>query len=65
MMTNMKIMFSVLLAALVLGGPALGQDLDGTLKKIKNVGDIYHRLPRGRPALLFPRAGQAAGGLLH
>ena len=64
-MTNMKIVFSALLMALLLGGPVLGQDLDGTLKKIKTFGYIYDRLPRLRAPLLFPRAGQASGGLFH
>ena len=39
-MTNMKLVFTALLTALVLGGPGLGQDLDGTLKKIKTSGTL-------------------------
>ena len=54
MMTNMKIMFSVLLAALVLGGPALGQDLDGTLKKIKTSGTFTIGYREAAPPFSFP-----------
>ena len=39
-MTKIKLIFSVVLAALVLAGPALGQKLDGTLKKIKTSGTL-------------------------
>ena len=53
-MTNIKIVFTALLMALALGGPVLGQDLDGTLKKIKTFGYIYDRLPATpRPPSLF------------
>ena len=54
MMTNMKIMFSVLLAALVLGGPALSQDLDGTLKKIKTSGTFTIGYREAAPPFSFP-----------
>jgi glutamate/aspartate transport system substrate-binding protein len=54
MTTNMKIMFSVLLAALVLGGPALSQDLDGTLKKIKTSGTFTIGYREAAPPFSFP-----------
>ena len=54
MMTNMKIMFSALLTALVLGGPVLGQDLDGTLKKIKTSGTFTIGYREGAPPFSFP-----------
>ena len=54
MTTNMKIVFSVLLAALVLGGPALGQDLDGTLKKIKTSGTFTIGYREAAPPFSFP-----------
>jgi glutamate/aspartate transport system substrate-binding protein len=54
MMTNMKIMFSVLLAALVLGGPALSQDLDGTLKKIKTSGTFTIGYREAAPPFSVP-----------
>ena len=54
MMTNMKIVFGVLLAALVLGGPALGQDLDGTLKKIKTSGTFTIGYREAAPPFSFP-----------
>jgi glutamate/aspartate transport system substrate-binding protein len=39
-MTNIKVVLPALLVTLVLAGPALGQDLDGTLKKIKSSGTL-------------------------
>ena len=53
-MTNMKIVFGVLLTALVLGGPALGQDLDGTLKKIKTSGTFTIGYRESAPPFSFP-----------
>ena len=53
-MTNMKILFSVLLTALVLGGPVLGQDLDGTLKKIKTSGTFTIGYREAAPPFSFP-----------
>jgi ABC-type amino acid transport substrate-binding protein len=47
-------MFSVLLAALVLGGPVLGQDLDGTLKKIKTSGTFTIGYREAAPPFSFP-----------
>jgi glutamate/aspartate transport system substrate-binding protein len=53
-MTNMKIVFGVLLTALVLGGPVLGQDLDGTLKKIKTSGTFTIGYRESAPPFSFP-----------
>ena len=53
-MTNMKIVFSALLTALLLGGPALGQDLDGTLKKIKTSGTFTIGYREAAPPFSFP-----------
>ena len=53
-MTNMKIMFSALLTALVLAGPALSQDLDGTLKKIKTSGTFTIGYREAAPPFSFP-----------
>jgi glutamate/aspartate transport system substrate-binding protein len=53
-MTNMKIVFSALLMALVLAGPALGQDLDGTLKKIKTSGTFTIGYREAAPPFSFP-----------
>ena len=53
-MTNMKIVFSALLTALVLAGPALGQDLDGTLKKIKTSGTFTIGYREAAPPFSFP-----------
>ena len=39
-MTNTKVVLGAFLAALVLAGPAQGQELDGTLKKIKSSGTL-------------------------
>ena len=39
-MTNTKVVFGVFVAALVLAGPVQGQELDGTLKKIKTSGTL-------------------------
>ena len=53
-MTNRKIVFSALLMALVLGGPVLGQDLDGTLKKIKTSGTFTIGYRDSAPPFSFP-----------
>jgi glutamate/aspartate transport system substrate-binding protein len=53
-MTNMKIVFSALLAALVFAGPAVGQDLDGTLKKIKTSGIFTIGYREAAPPFSFP-----------
>jgi len=53
-MTNMKIMFSALLTALVLGSPVLGQELDGTLKKIKSSGTFTLGYREAAPPFSFP-----------
>ena len=39
-MTHFKVVVLALLTALALAGPVLGQDLDGTLKKIKTSGTL-------------------------
>src|SRR6266481_3532530 len=53
-MTNMKIVFSALLTALVLGSPVLGQELDGTLKKIKSSGTFTLGYREAAPPFSFP-----------
>jgi ABC-type amino acid transport substrate-binding protein len=45
---------SALLAALVLSGPVWGQDLDGTLKKIKTSGTFTIGYREGAPPFSFP-----------
>jgi ABC-type amino acid transport substrate-binding protein len=54
MMTNMKIVFGALLTALLLAGPALSQDLDGTLKKIKTSGTFTIGYREAAPPFSFP-----------
>ena len=53
-MTNMKIVFGALLTALLLGGPVLSQDLDGTLKKIKTSGTFTIGYREAAPPFSFP-----------
>jgi ABC-type amino acid transport substrate-binding protein len=53
-MTNMKIVVSALLTALVLGSPVLGQELDGTLKKIKTSGTFTLGYRNAAPPFSFP-----------
>ena len=53
-MTNIKIVFTALLMALALGGPVLGQDLDGTLKKIKTSGTFTIGYRDSAPPFSFP-----------
>ena len=53
-MKNIKIVFTALLMALVLGGPVLGQDLDGTLKKIKTSGTFTIGYRDSAPPFSFP-----------
>jgi ABC-type amino acid transport substrate-binding protein len=50
----MKTIFSLLLAALALAGPSLGQDLDGTLKKIKTSGTLTLGYRESAPPFSFP-----------
>jgi glutamate/aspartate transport system substrate-binding protein len=52
-MTKMKLVFGVVLAALVLAGPALGQKLDGTLKKIKTSGTLTIGYRESAPPFSF------------
>src|SRR5262245_14870009 len=53
-MTKIKLVFVVLQTALVLTGPALGQDLDGTLKKIKTSGIFTIGYREAAPPFSFP-----------
>jgi glutamate/aspartate transport system substrate-binding protein len=53
-MTNVKIVFSALLTALLLAGSALSQDLDGTLKKIKTSGTFTIGYREAAPPFSFP-----------
>jgi ABC-type amino acid transport substrate-binding protein len=50
----MKIVFGALLTTLLLGGPVLGQDLDGTLKKIKTSGTFTIGYREAAPPFSFP-----------
>jgi ABC-type amino acid transport substrate-binding protein len=50
----MKIILNALLAALILIGPALGQDLDGTLKKIKASSTFNLGYLETAPPFSFP-----------
>jgi glutamate/aspartate transport system substrate-binding protein len=52
-MTKMKLVFSAVLAALVLAGPALGQKLEGTLKKIKTSGTLTIGYRESAPPFSF------------
>ena len=60
-MTNNKVALLALLSALVLIGPVFGQDLDGTLKKIKTSGTFTIGYREGAPPTLFG-AGQVPVG---
>jgi glutamate/aspartate transport system substrate-binding protein len=53
-MTNLKVILGALLTVLVLGGPVLGQDLDGTLKKIKTSGTFTIGYRESAPPFSFP-----------
>jgi ABC-type amino acid transport substrate-binding protein len=53
-MTQMKIVYGALLAALVLTGPVAGQDLDGTLKKIKDSSTFTLGYLESAPPFSFP-----------
>lgn len=53
-MTNNKVALLALLSALVLIGPVFGQDLDGTLKKIKTSGTFTIGYREGAPPFSFP-----------
>ncbi len=52
-MTKIKLVFSAVLAALVLAGPALGQKLEGTLKKIKTSGTLTIGYRESAPPFSF------------
>lgn len=53
-MTNVKVVVLALLMTLALTGPALGQDLDGTLKKIKSSGTFTIGYREAAPPFSFP-----------
>jgi glutamate/aspartate transport system substrate-binding protein len=53
-MTKMKIVFGTLLAVLVLTGPVMSQDLDGTLKKIKASSTFTLGYRESAPPFSFP-----------
>lgn len=53
-MTKMKIIFGVLLTALVLVRPVIGQELDGTLKKIKESSVFTLGYLTSAPPFSFP-----------
>ncbi|HTN69663.1 MAG TPA: amino acid ABC transporter substrate-binding protein [Methylomirabilota bacterium] len=52
-MTNIKLVLGVLLAAVILVGPALSQELDGTLKKIKTSGALNIGYRESAPPFSF------------
>jgi len=52
--TNMKILFGALLTTWFLVGPAIGQELDGTLKKIKESGTFTLGYLTSAPPFSFP-----------
>ena len=52
-MTNIKLVLGVLLAAVILVGPAVGQDLDGTLKRIKTSGTFTIGYRESAPPFSF------------
>lgn len=62
-MTQTKIVLGVFLLAAALGRPALGQQLDGTLKKNQGLEHIHARVPYFCAAIFLPRPGQKPGGL--
>ena len=53
-MTRIKIVLGALLTALVLADPVLGQDLEGTLKKIKTSGTFTIGYREAAPPFSFP-----------
>jgi ABC-type amino acid transport substrate-binding protein len=50
---ELKVVLGALLASLVLAGPALGQNLDGTLKKIKTSGTLTIGYRESSPPFSF------------
>jgi hypothetical protein len=62
-MTKMKVVFSALLAALALSGPARGQELDGTLKKIKTSSTLTIGYRESAPPFSFMGPDQRVGFL--
>src|SRR6187551_138255 len=54
-MTNTKVKFTTLiLSALMMAGPAVGQELDGTLQKIKTSGTFTLGYLESAPQFSFP-----------
>jgi glutamate/aspartate transport system substrate-binding protein len=58
----MKIVFAIFLATLVWTGPAAGQELDGTLKKIKTTGTLTLGYRDAAPPFSFPGADRRPVG---
>jgi glutamate/aspartate transport system substrate-binding protein len=53
-MANTKLTISALLAALMIASPVLGQELDGTLKKIKTSATLHLGYRESAPPFSFP-----------
>jgi glutamate/aspartate transport system substrate-binding protein len=53
-MKKAKFALSLMVAALILGGPVLGQELDGTLKKIKTSATLNLGYRESAPPFSFP-----------
>ncbi len=53
-MTKSKLALSISVAALIFGGPVLGQELDGTLKKIKTSSTLNIGYRESAPPFSFP-----------
>ena len=53
-MTKAKLTLSMLVAALIIAGPVLGQELDGTLKKIKTSATLNLGYRESAPPFSFP-----------
>ena len=53
-MTNTKLVLSMLVAVLIFGPPVLGQELDGTLKKIKTSSTFNLGYREAAPPFSFP-----------
>jgi glutamate/aspartate transport system substrate-binding protein len=53
-MTNSKAAIGTLLTALIMAGPAWSQDLDGTLKKIKESSTLTLGYLESAPPFSFP-----------
>ena len=53
-MTKAKLTLNILVAALILASPVLGQELDGTLKKIKTSATLHLGYRESAPPFSFP-----------